>query len=131
MAIRTAICSELEIIRRIFADRCKKDVETDGIKPAFFPENISTNIYSQFVNKIGLLSSHEIEAVIEAYALVNDLSNRLKLLSSGHDASFDRPGYIFIDSEHAETAIGIHKNFLPKIEEALQILKDSKGLKCI
>ena len=131
MAIRTAICSELEMIRRTFADQCKKDEETDGIESAFFPENISTNIYSQFINKIGLLSAHEIESVIEAYALVNDLPKRLKLLSSGHDASFDRPGYIFIDSRHAETAIGIHKSFLPKIEEALQILKDFKGLKCI
>ena len=48
------------------------------------------------------------------------------LLSSGHHPSFDRPGDIYIDAEHAETAIGIHKRFLEKIEETLIILRASK-----
>ena len=123
-ALRTALHSELEFIRKIFEGRCKVNQEKEGLQSAFFlPENISTQVYSQLINKIGLLSPREIEAVMEAYALVSDLPVRLKLLSTSHDSSFDKPGYIFVASEHAKTAIEMHKSFLPKIELAIKALR--------
>jgi hypothetical protein len=124
-ALRTAIYSELELIRKMFEGRCDMAQEKGGLQSAFYPEHISNQVYLQFINRIGLLSASEIEAVMEAYALVSDLPIRLQLLSTDHDPSFDRPGYIYIDSEYAETAIGIHKSFLPKIELAIKKLKDS------
>ena len=126
--VRTAIYSELEVIRKIFQDRCKMDEETGGIESAFFPEEISNLVYVNFINKIGLLSNKEIESVIEAYALISDLPLRLKLLSVGHDSSFDRPGHIFISSEYSKTAIEMHKSFLPKIESALSVLRGNMNV---
>ena len=124
-ALRTAICSELELIRKMFEGRCEMAHEKGGPQSAFYPEHTSNQVYQQFINRIGLLSANEIEVVMEAYALVSDLPMRLQFLSTDHDPSFDRPGYIFIDSEHAETAIEIHKSFLPKIALAIKTLRDS------
>ena len=122
-AFRTAISSELRIIKKILDGRCKQ-IDEDGEKSsAFYPEHISTEVYNKLINKIGLLSQHEIETVIEAYALVNDLPIRLRLLSTEHDTSFKRQGYIYIDAGHESTAIGVHKSFLPKIEKAIQTIK--------
>ena len=130
-SVRTALYSELEVIRKTFEDRCKMDEETGGLGAAFFPEEISNLVYVNFINKIGLLSTSEIEEVIVAYSLISDLPIRLKLLSVGHDSSFDRPGHIFISAEHANTAIGIHKSFLPKIESALSMLRSNMDAKNI
>lgn len=124
-ALRTAICSELELIRKMIAGRCEMAQEKEGLQSAFYPEHISNQVYLQFINRIGLLSSNEIEVVMEAYALVSDLPMRLQFISTDHDPSFDRPGYIFIEAEHAETAIGIHKSFLPKIALAIKTLRDN------
>lgn len=124
-ALRTALSSELGLIKKILSGRCEQVDEERAISSAFYPEHISTEVYVHFIGNIGLLTQREIEAVIEAYALVNDLPIRLKLLSTDHDSSFDRPGYIHIDAKHGNTAIGIHKSFLPKIEHAIQTLINS------
>jgi len=126
-ALRTAISSELGLIRKILSGRCEQVDGNDEVSSAFYPEHISTEVYDHIMGNIGLLSQREIEAVIEAYALVNDLPIRLQLLSTDHDSSFDRPGYIYIDAKHAKTAIGIHKSFLPKIEQAIQTLINSRN----
>jgi len=125
-ALRTAISSELELIKDIFSGRCEQVDEDDENRSAFYPEQISTEVYIHFISKIGLLSQREIEAIIEAYALVNDLPLRLQLLSTDHDPSFDSKGHIYIDAKHAKTAIDIHKSFLPKIERAIQAINSCK-----
>ena len=125
-ALRTAICSELTLIKNIFCHRCEQADKDDEPSSVFYPVHISTEVYAQFINKIGLLSQYEIETVMEAYALVNDLPIRLQLLTTDHDSSFDRPGYIFIDAKYAEAAIGVHKSFLPKIEKAIKTLINNR-----
>lgn len=123
-SLRIAISSELKLILKMLNHRCEMVDENEEIGSAFYPDHVSTQVYIQFINKLGLLSGKEIEAVMEAYALINDLPIRLQLLTTEHDPSYDRPGYIFIEAEHANTAIGIHKSFMPKIELALNTLNN-------
>lgn len=121
-SVRTAIYSELVIIRKIFQDMCEMVEVSGGVESAFFPNNISNIVYTNFINKIGLLSKNEIESIIEAYSLISDVPLRLNFLSEDHDPSFDKPGYIYISEKYSKSAIGVYKSFLPKIEKALKEL---------
>lgn len=122
-ALRTALCSELEVMRRIFTDRSQTVAEDEGKHSVFIPEYIPNHVYSQLLDRIGLLTAPEIESVMDAYILAGELPTRLMLLTTDHDKSFDRPGYIFIDSEYVPTATAMHKSFLPKIEAALMTIR--------
>jgi hypothetical protein len=121
VVLKTALRAELELIRKTFSDKATPDLEESD---AFFPAETHTNIYKNFVAKLGLLSAEEV-SVIEAYTLIEEVPTRLRLLSSGHDSSYDKPGYIFIKAPHSKTAAGIYKNFLPSIKTALQKLGDN------
>ncbi|MCA8863944.1 MULTISPECIES: hypothetical protein [unclassified Halomonas] len=123
--IRTALHAELELARRAFVGIGTPSGDSNEDQGAFFPEHYSQSIYQSLISKIGLLSLTEISAVTEAHALISELPIRLNLLSSGHHESFERPGYIYISGEHAETAMSIYRNFLPKIELAVEALQQS------
>ena len=120
--LKIALCAELELIRRKFSDNATSNAEESD---AFFPVETHTNIYKNFIAKLGLLSAEEVSAVIEAYTLIEEVPTRLRLLSSGHDSSFDKPGYIFIKAPHSKTATGIYKSFLPSIKTAIKKLGDN------
>jgi hypothetical protein len=123
--LRTALRAELELIRKSFSDKASSIEENNEESDAFYPSESHTSIYQNFVGKLGLLSAEEVSSVIEAYTLIFEAPTRLRLLSSGHDPSYDKPGYIFIKAKHCKTATGIYKSFLPSIEAALQKLRDT------
>jgi hypothetical protein len=63
----------------------------------FIPLNTMSDIYSQFINRIGLLSESEIRAVMRAYLLVRQMPERLALLELQPTSHVERPtGFIFI-----------------------------------
>ena len=117
--LKTALRAELELIRSVFAEN---SISRDEDSDAFYPEKSYTEVYQNFVGKLGLLSAEEVSAVIEAYVLVNEAPIRLRLLSSGHDPSYDKPGYIFIKAPYVKLASCVYENFLPAIEKVLQKL---------
>ncbi len=57
--------------------------------------------------------------------LIEETQHRLQAASSGHDPSYDKPGYIFIKAPHSKTAAEIYKSFLPSIEAALQKFRNN------
>lgn len=124
--LRIALHAELELARRAFFGISTPSDDSNEDQGVFFPEYYSQAIYQSLISKIGILSLNEVSAVTEAHALIGELPIRLHLLSSGHHESFERPGYIYISTEHAETAMSIYRNFLPKIEHALKTLQQSE-----
>lgn len=124
--LRTALIAELELIQRSFREKSTLNDSNEDPTSAFYPESTPKPVYENYIGKIGLLSAHEVSAIIEAYTLINEESARLQLLSSGHHDSFNKPGYIFIQAEHEKTASGVYGSFLPKIEKALDVLRSSK-----
>lgn len=121
--LRAALVAELEIIYKSLNGLAESSTPSQG---AFYPEEIPHIVYKSLISKIGLLTSEEVGAVIKAYALVNELPARLKLLSVGHHQSFDRASYIFIQTEHVQTASGVCRNFAGAIVEAISALNKSK-----
>ncbi len=121
--LKTALSAELGLILAYFYELAKTSDANGEKTSAFYPEEISQLVYRSFITKIGLLSSEQAAAVIKAYSLINELTIRLKLLSAGHDPSFNKQGYIFISEEHEETALSIYRNFIPIIEQAIEALK--------
>ena len=121
--LKTALCAELELNRKSFSDKASTPEDDQKESDAFYPIGMNTNIYQTFIEKLGLLSTEEVSAVINAYTLIDEAPARLRLLSSGHDPSYDKPGYIFIKASHSKNAAGIYKSFLPSIETALKKLR--------
>lgn len=124
--LKTALCAELDINRKSFSDKSLSTEEEHEESDAFYPIEMNTMVYQKLIEKLGLLSTEEVSAVINAYTLINEAPTRLRLLSSGHDPSYDKPGYIFIKASHSKTAAGIYNSFLPSIDAALEKLRGTE-----
>jgi hypothetical protein len=124
-ALRVALRSELEMIRDAFRDRVtmiesSQPKQREGI---FIPLNTMTDVYSQFISRIGLLSESEIRAVMRAYLLVRQMPERLALLELQPTSHVERPtGFIFIEGRHLATVKQMHKNYLTDIDQALSLI---------
>lgn len=127
--LRIALLAELTAIQKIFENRI--DSEQDVLDPCsiFIPEVISTKAYSLLLAKIGLLSHNEIESVMNAYLLIDDLPNRLGLLSKVPHESYNRKGFIYIAAKQTINASKLHKVFLHKIILAINALKKNMATK--
>ena len=120
--LKTALCAELELNRKSFSHKGSTLEDDQKESDSFHPIGMITNVYQAFIEKLGLLSTAEVSAVINAYTLIDEAPVRLGLLSSGHDPSYDKPGYIFIKASHSKTAAGIYNSALPSIQIALEKL---------
>ena len=120
--LKTALCAELKLNLKSFSDKAIALEKGQEESDAFYPTEVNTKIYQRFIEKLGLLSTEEVAAVINAYALIEEAPMRLRLLSSGHDSSYDKTGYIFIKASENKTALGVYKSFLPSIQNALEKL---------
>ncbi len=123
--LRIALLAELTAIKAIFDLRINSKQDATNPCSIFIPEIISTKAYSLLLAKIGLLSSNEIKSIIDAYLLLDDLPNRLGLLSVVPNESYNRKGFIYIAAEHTITASDLHKSFLPKIILAINTLQQN------
>jgi hypothetical protein len=127
--LRAALHAELELARRAFSrigTPINERNETDRVEEdsgAFFPERYSQSVYQSLISKIGLLPLSAIPKVIDAHSLIDELPTRLRLLSTDNHESFERPGYIYISARYVDTATSIYRNFLPRIEHALEALE--------
>ena len=120
-SIRGALYSELEFIQKMLSDR-ENDFKPDG-SDILIPEKISTKVYDQNLNRIGLLDTSEIKPIIGAYTLIDELSIRLKLLSNQENQTTSEEGYILIEAQKIPDVKTIHKNFAEKIHQTIKSVK--------
>jgi len=125
-ALRTALIAELGALRKTYEDRIQSLRDKDRGQSALIPEYVSNQAYCQLVDRIGLLSPEEIEPVMNAYILANELPVRLRLLTQPAELH-EFPGYIHISEEHAEVAAKIHEGFLIKISTAVEAIQANTG----
>jgi hypothetical protein len=122
--LRAALIAELEVIREAFRDRVEIIDETlNAAKPRqsmLVPLDSLTDVYTNLVGKIGLLSERESRAVVRAYVLVRQLPERVKLLSHqyGDDEEKER-GWARVDGRLFDALKTMHENYLKDVDAAL------------
>lgn len=126
-ALRTALIAELKAIRQSYKDRSSALREKEDGQSALIPEFATNQIYSQLIDRLGLLSAEETESVMNAYLLIAELPVRLKLLSQKKNESSEHSGYISISGDYTEIAAKIHDSFLPKFNNAIEIIQRNLG----
>lgn len=124
--LRVALRAELEIIRDAFIDRIKSiDNATPDHTSILIPLETMTDTYSRLLEKIGLLSQNEVKTTMNAYLLVRQLPERMRLLQRVHGTEDERvKPFAQIDSELFNAISQMHKNYLEDIEAALSALSE-------
>lgn len=120
--LRQALLAELRIIHSILQDRSQSTSDSE-YKDCLFPARIPDTVYKAFLPRIGILSGEEVSAVMRAYVLVAELAQRLRLLSPEANVDPGLEDFLYIEEQHVDTAIGIHKSFSEVTSEAIRVLE--------
>lgn len=128
--LRTALCAELEQIKGLFVDACgtaKSAGEENN--SAYIPDQIRVQVFKDLGHQVGLLTTREVAAVIKAYALIEELPQRIRILATQHYDSSARvvPGYVCVSSAGMDTVAKMYESFLQPIEEASGAVKENLG----
>jgi len=65
--VKAALRSELGIIRAAFQDRIEMLVDPAPNQSALIPLDTMTDVYSSLIDRVGLLSEHQIDVVMRPY----------------------------------------------------------------
>ncbi len=125
--LRVAIIEELKLVKAAFELRISQsDPKTADY--SYIPKRqLPSTIYDKLVDRIGLLTSEEVAAVMHAYGLLEQLPERLGLISeevTEHDGvpSHMSDSFFIVKSEHMDEARRIHESYLKVIEVAINKL---------
>lgn len=122
-SLRTALTTELKENVRMYEDRINDLSKADGKHHALLPSKVVNNIYQTCLPNIGLLSSEEIESVLLAYLLLDELPYRMRLLVGTEQIGGYKDEFIRIDAAKQHNAKQIHEALLPTLREAVSALE--------
>ena len=97
--------------------------EADGTHHALLPTKVTNGIYQSSLPKVGLLSSNEVEAVLRAYLLLEEMPYRLRLLVGTNNVGGYNDEFIRIDASRQHDAKRVHEALLPRLQEAVVALE--------
>lgn len=120
--VRTALRAELQATADSYRDRIsifEKPPTHDG---ALVPLDAMTDIYKSLITRLGLLSQAEIEAVLRAYLLVEQLPSRVRLFELSQSRE---PGQAFVRAEHFDNLVTLHRNYLRSVAAAIAAIQDA------
>ena len=124
--LRVALRAELEIIREAFLDRIEaiKEAETNTrTRSMLIPLDTMTDVYTQLIDQIGLLSRKETAAVVRAYILIRQMPQRIELLSKQHATEVEKArGFAEVDGDLFAAVKTMHENYLADIDGAITAL---------
>jgi hypothetical protein len=83
-----------------------------------------TDIYEELIDRLGLLTPDEIEKVMRAYLLIQQLPGRIRLLLWQSHDQIESAEYMRVGRKHFVAVKAIHKNYLTQIELAIMALSD-------
>jgi hypothetical protein len=124
-ALRIALRAELEMLREAFRDRIATiaEAQPDRSHGVLIPLGTMTDVYERSIDRIGLLSIGQINAVLRAYILVRQMPERLELLARKHATEEERArGFAHASGDYFEAVWHMHENYLNHIDLALSVL---------
>jgi hypothetical protein len=122
-ALRIALQVELKANVQMYEDRIGEFAKADGAHHALVPSKVTNNIYQSSLADIGLLSTKEVEAVVRAYLLVEEMPYRLRLLTGTDNVGGYKDEFIRLDASRQQAAQKIHEALLPSLREAVTVLE--------
>jgi hypothetical protein len=122
--LRVAIRAELEAIRDELRDWIQTFDNPESSNHGFFlPLAGMTQVYDELLGKLGLLSEHEVRAVMYAYLPIRQLPERLKLVAKSELTLEDRArGAATREGAYGLALRRMHKSYLDGVEKALGVI---------
>ena len=117
-SLRTALVSELNANINAYKLRIEQFNEPNRHSAALVPNYPKDSIYKELLNKIGLLSEKEIEKIINAYALLSELTYRIRILVGKDNVTGFNNESIRIGADNLEVVSKIHISILPELIKA-------------
>lgn len=117
-SLRVALKSELSANKKSYEDRIQQFSETTDFSGGQIQNITFDNIYKELLSKIGILSEEEIEKIVKAYLLIEELPYRLKILEGINNNGYNDE-FIWLKREHFSIAADIHSSILPEIMKAI------------
>jgi hypothetical protein len=128
--IRNALVTELTLLCDSYKLRIKQFNDTKG-RAALINDYVANQVYLQLLPRIGLLTKTEIEKVMTAQQLNNELPFRLSLLTKDLNLP-ENKGYIKVTAEQAPVVSQLHESFLSLIDGALkELVKNQSSVKAL
>ena len=122
-SLRTALLVELKTNAQMYDTRISDLSQADGTHHALIPSKVTNNIYQSSLPHVGLLSAHEVESVLRAYLLLEEMPYRLRLLVGTNNVGGYNDEFIRIDANQQHRAKQIHEALLPRLREAVAALE--------
>ena len=122
-SLRTALMVELKMNVQMYETRISDLSQADGGHHALMPSKVTNNIYQSSLPDVGLLSSREVESVLRAYLLLEEMPYRLHLLVGTNNVGGYNDEFIRIEANKQVDAKRIHEALLPRLREAVAALE--------
>ena len=121
-SLRTALLVELKENVRMYEDRISTLSKADGTHHALMPSKVTNSFFQSSLSDVGLLSADEVESVLRAYLLLEEMPYRLRLLVGTNNVGGYNDEFIRIDADRQQDAMKVHQALLPTLREAVAIL---------
>ena len=122
-SLRTALLVELKENVQMYENRISDLSKTDGTQHALMPSKVANNIYQSSLSNVGLLSANEVESVLRAYLLLEEMPYRLRLVVGTNNVGGYKDEFIRIDANRWDAVKKIHEALLPTLREAVAALE--------
>lgn len=137
--LRTSLIEEMKAQRDALlhaAEGSKKAKDTSGAvkQDALTPLQRWTDIFDSSLEKLGLLTSEEVAAVLDAYLPLKELTSKVRLLELRVPPDQRRveygegppEGYALVGHQDVEVLAELHSIYVPAFDKAIQILSERK-----
>ena len=122
-SLRTALLVELKENVQMYETRISDLSKMDGTQDVLMPSKVTNNIYQSSLSDVGLLSANEVESVLRAYLLLEEIPYRLRLVVGTNNVGGYNDEFIRIDANKCEVVKKIHEAMLPTLREAVAALE--------
>jgi hypothetical protein len=124
--LRTALIEEMKIQRDALIHAEENSTERTG-HDVLTPLQRCTDIFDKSIDKLGLLTSNEVAAVLDAYLPLKELTPKIRLLELRVPP--DRRGVEYGEAPAQDYALvahddlaGLHSVYVPSFERAIKLL---------
>ena len=126
MSIRTAIKSELVANKNAYELRINQlnepGHENDQV---LIPNKVIDGIYRTLLNKIGMLTEDEVEKILNAYLLMEEVPYNIRILAGTNNIVGYKDEIIMIrEKKILEKVEKMHSTYLPKINDAIYSIEN-------